>query len=156
MYESTRTPGKKFGSSMVGKRYDSYSAGDQPEVESTPKEHGSDQVNSNDSSDKMKNVHAEDAHVETPSATLAAHGPAHTIHYGHDHENNVHTVHSEHEDGHTTESSHSSTADAYGHGKALAYEAGGEEQATSPKKRDHRDQQLADSEDRNYEEFDTE
>jgi hypothetical protein len=156
MYESKREPGKKFMNKFVGKRFDSYAAEPQPgeandNEHSEPQHHGADSVNTNEPSDKMKNKHAEDVHAETPEATVASHGPAHTIHYEHDHENGVHKVKSEHADGHTTESSHSSTADAYGHGEALAYEAGGEEQATSPKKRNHDPEQGAEGESKNYE-----
>jgi hypothetical protein len=133
MYESKREPGKKFGSSFVGKRFDSYAATPQP-------------------GETNENEHAEPQERGASAADVAkAHGPANTVHYVHDHEGNKHVVTSMHDDGYAHRAEHTSAADAYGDGQALAYEAGGEEQATSPKKREHYPQQGAEGENMNYE-----
>src|SRR6266705_3173983 len=107
MYESKREPGRKFGNSYVGRRFDDYEPKgqtEQPEVDSTPKEEGS-----------------------SAADVAAAHGPAHSVTYTHDHEGNNHSVTSHHPDGHTHTGWHDTAA--------LAYEAGGELAATSPSKR---------------------
>jgi|SRR5271154_6092470 len=141
-YESKREPGRKFGSAFRGRKFDSYSP-EQPKVESTPEEHSSDKVNQSNTGDTSKNKSSMSDHVATPSSTVQDHGPAHTVHYHHDRENNKHTVTSLHPDGH----SYSSEYDK----DKLAYEAGGELSATDVKKREHPDQQGAESEERNYE-----
>ena len=154
MYESKREPGKKFGSIYAGKRFDSYASSPQPGEENANEHAEPKRARELDAEPKdasvPKNEHAEDASVETPEATVASHGAAHTVHYSHG-EDGTHTVSSEHGDGHVTESKHTSAAEAYGHGKALAFEAGGDEQATDVKKREHNPQQGAESEERNYE-----
>jgi hypothetical protein len=153
--QTTKDGMKKYGSSYAAKRYDSYHAGSQP-GESNENEHAEPKkARSLDAEPKdssvPKNEHAESAHVETPESTVASHGPAHTVHYSHDHDNGTHTVSSEHEDGHVTESSHGSTAEAHAHGGALAYEAGGESQNVDVKRMDHKPQQSAKSEEENWE-----
>jgi hypothetical protein len=155
-YESKREPGRKFGSSYVGKRFDSYSGGAQPgetneNEHAEPQHHTEGKVNEPNTGDVTKNVHAEDASVETPEAIVASHGKAHTVHYSHDHDNGIHTVSSEHEDGTTHESTHGSTAEAYAHGGPLSYEAGGEAQNVDVKRMDHKPQQSAKSEEDNFE-----
>src|SRR5271157_6302593 len=76
MYESKREPGRKFGSAWRGAKFDSYSAGAQPKVESTPKEEGSSEAD-----------------------VAKAKSPATSFHFVHDHAGNKHTVTSTHEDG---------------------------------------------------------
>ena len=141
---------KKFGSSMVAKRYNafhpkesSYDGGDQPSVESTPMEHGEDAVNT--SGADAKGHEPRDTHAEagTPSEAVQHHGVASQVEYTHDHERGEHTVHAKFEDGHEH---HASFTDP-----ALAYEAGGELQADSVKRRTHPDQQGASSEGDNSE-----
>jgi len=78
----------------------------------------------------------------TPQDTGTAARAAH-VHYSHDHDNGKHTVTRTMEDGTKSTSAHSSAKEAY--------EAGGDEQATDVKKRNHPDQQGAESEERNYE-----
>jgi hypothetical protein len=67
---------------------------------------------------------------------------ANHVHYSHDHEANRHIVTRTLEDGTQSVSEH--------HTAAEAYEAGGDEQATDVKRRNHPDQQGAESEERNY------
>ena len=135
MYESTSEPGRKFGSAFRGKRFDSYHAGESV-------------MEAADQKAEPKNLSGD---KNAPADIVKAHGPATHVTYAHNHENNMHTVSSMHEDGHNDVSSHGSAAEAYGHGKALAFEAGGEEQASDVKKSEHPDQQGAESEERNYE-----
>lgn len=125
MYESQREPGRKFGSSFVGKRFDSYSAGKQP-GESNDNEHSTPQ----ESGSSTKEV-------------TAAHGPAHQVTYKLDHDGGESKVKSFHDDGHEHESAY--------HSPAEAFQAGGELSATDVKRRTHPDQQSAESEERNYE-----
>ena len=153
MYESKRTPGKKFGSEYVGKRYDSYSDGEQKEVDSTPKEHSGDKVNEANTGDVTKNVHAEKASVSTPESVVESHGPANHIHV--DHSEGKHAVTSDHSDGFQHTMTHGSAKEAYDSASKLALEAGGEDQARDVKKMDHKPQQSAKSEEENWEEFDT-
>lgn len=154
-YESTREPGKKFMNKFVGRKFDSYDAGPQPgEVNENehaePAEPRKLDVEPKDAS-VPKSETAETAAVETPSATVQAHGPAHSVTYHHDHDGGMHTVRSAHSDGHTTDSTHGSTAEAYAHGGPLSYEAGGEAQNVDVKRMDHKPQQSAKSEEDNFE-----
>src|ERR1035437_3717055 len=156
MYETKS--GKKFGSSYAGKRFDSYhggeGSGEQPSEEndnshSTPKEHGEDKVNSMGDKTPHDKTNVSDS-VEEPSATVEAHGAAHSTHVSHN-ADGTHRVSSEHPDGHVTESEHDSADLAHNHAEQLSLEAGGTEQASNVKRRAHYPQQGAESEDRNFE-----
>jgi len=125
MYESTRTPGKKFGSSFAGRKYDSYSAGEQPAGN-----------NENEKAEPQENG-------ASAADVVKAHGPASEVRYTHDHESGQHTVESDHEDGHKT-------SKAY-HSPAEAYQQGGELAAADVKRMDHPDQQGAKGEEENWE-----
>ena len=125
MYESTRTPGKKFGSSFVGRKYDSYSAGEQPA--------------GNNENEKAEPQESGDSSADV----VKAHGPASEVRYTLDHEKGEHTVESDHDDGHKT-------SKAY-HSPAEAFQQGGELAAADVKRMDHPDQQGAKSEEENWE-----
>ena len=127
-YQSNTDPSRKFGSAFVGKRFDSYHATPQAEVDSTPQEAGS-----------------SDADVAKATS------PATSYHFVHDHAGNKHTVTSHHEDGTTKMVEHGSAKEAHDSAAQLALEAGGENQATDVKKRNHPDQQGAESEEQGYE-----
>ena len=131
MYQSKTDPSRKFGSAFRGARFDSYHDGDQPEVESTPREEGS-----------------SDADVDKATS------PATSFHFVHDHEGNKHTVTSTHEDGTTKMVEHGSAKEAHDSAAKLAVEEGGVDQAVDTKKKMHPDQQGAPSEERNYEQPD--
>ena len=92
MFESKREPGKKFGSIYKQKRFDSYSAGEQP-------------------SGNESNQKAESQDVGTESRAVH-------VHYSHDHEGGKHTVTKTHEDGSQMTTSHPSAAEAYEQGGA--------------------------------------
>jgi hypothetical protein len=144
---------KKFGSSMVAKKYDafhpkeqekfdSYDGGEQPKMESTSREHGGDKVNSFSESEAHDNPRDTQSEVETPSSVVEKHGPAHTVimHHGDD---GVHTVTSLHPDNHAHASVHSSAAEAH--------EAGGDLAWVGVKEHEHKPQQSASSEEMNFE-----
>ena len=128
MYQSKSDPSRSFGSAFRGKRFDAYHDGAQPAVESTPKEEGSSQ-----------------ADVEKATSPVTA------VHFVHDHAGNKHTVTTKHEDGTSNVVEHGSAKEAHDSAAQLALEAGGEEQASDVKKREHPDQQGAESEERGYE-----
>src|ERR1035437_10860034 len=128
MYQSKSDPSRKFGSAFRGQRFDAYHDGAQPEVESAPKEEGSSQADV----------------AKAPS-------PATSFHFVHDHAGNKHTVTSTHEDGTSNVVEHGSAKEAHDSAAQLALEAGGENQASDVKKREHPDQQGAESEERGYE-----
>ena len=132
MYQSKSDPSRKFGSAFRGQRFDAYHDGAQPEVAATPNEEGSSQA-------------------DVAKAT----SPATSFHFVHDHAGNKHTVTSTHEDGTSNVVEHGSAKEAHDSAAQLALEAGGENQATDVKKREHPDQQGAESEVRGYEEFET-
>jgi hypothetical protein len=161
MAQMTADGKKKFGSSMVAKRYDQYHPKDQaqaskdgggmpkrdtdyeapgqPEYKADSMEHGSEKaVNSFDAGEAHSNPRDTSAEAETPSSVVQHHGLASEIEYTHDHDKGEHQVHSTHEDGHEH---HAAFKDP-----ALAYEAGGELQSDSVKRRTHPDQQGASSE----------
>ena len=87
MFESKREPGKKFGSAYRQKKFDSYSAGEQP--------------SGNESNQKAESQ-------DTGTEKRATH-----VHYAHDHEGGKHTVTKTHEDGSQMTTSHPSAAEAY-------------------------------------------
>ena len=128
MYQSNTDPSRKFGSAFRGKRFDAYHDGAQPEVAATPKEEGS-------------------SEADVSKAT----SPAASFHFVHDHAGNKHTVTSTHEDGTSNVVEHGSAKEAHDSAAQLALEAGGENQATDVKKRNHPDQQGAESEEQGYE-----
>lgn len=154
MYESKTTPGKKFGSSFAGRKFDSYHAGEQPKVSADPATPRKEDAEPKDASVPKTEAAVHSDAPTNPQETVQAHGPAHEVSYTHNHATGEHTVSTEHPDGFKYQKVHSSTSDAFGDGKALAFEQGGDEWATSPKKREHPDQQGAESEEKNYEQPD--
>jgi hypothetical protein len=143
-FQSVTDAGRKFGNKFRQKKFDSYHGGDQPEAESTPKHHDGDKVNLEGADKHVENKHAQHTgEPDKPKESQEQRGePAH-VHYAHDHISNNHTVTKTYGDGKQTSTSHPSAAEAY--------EAGGEQQATDVKKRNHPDQQGAESEEANYE-----
>jgi hypothetical protein len=137
MHQS-KTSDRKFGSVWRQRKFDEYHAGEQP--------------SGNESNQKATPTHhGEEKDEQTVAPKAAAdvakeHGAATSVHYEHDHEGGNHTVTSTHEDGHTHEAAYKSPAEAY--------QAGGELSATDVKRREHPDQQGAESEERGYEQPD--
>jgi hypothetical protein len=131
MYESKTEPGRKFGSAFRGKRFDSYHDEAQPKVEATPVHHGEEK--------------------DEKTVTGGSHSPVVDFHIVHDHEGKKHSVTSTREDGSSSATEHGSAKEAHDSAEQLALEAGGTEQASDVKKREHPDQQGAESEERGYE-----
>jgi hypothetical protein len=149
MYESKRTPGKKFGSDYVGKRYDSYAAGAQP-GEENENEHAESVHHGEEQAEKTNTSEASDSSaVKAPHEVVAEHGPAHTVHI--EHSDTDHKVTSSHDDGFEHTMSHGSAREAHDSASKLALEAGGEDQNRNVKQMDHKPQQSAKSEEENWE-----
>jgi hypothetical protein len=161
MATQTKDGLKKFGSSMVAKRYDefhkasedgggmpkgkesSYDGGDQPSAESTPREHGGDNVNTSGPDAKGHEPRDTHAEVGNPSEAVQHHGVADQVTYTHDYEKGEHQVHAKFSDGHEHKAAFKDPA--------LAFEAGGELQSDSVRRRTHPDQSGASSEGDNSE-----
>lgn len=109
----TKDGQKKFGSAFKTKRYDEFHApsaehekSESPVFEAAEKE-GQDEQQQNEGH-------------ENPQEVVAEHGPAHSVHIHHDHENKKHKVVSHHADGHMHESEHGTPDEAHEHGKQLS------------------------------------
>jgi hypothetical protein len=102
-------------------RFDSYRAGPQPHVESTPQEAGDDKD----------------------------HGEVHKVVLTHDFQHGKHSITASHVDGHTSDHDYDTGAEA--RKAAEEFEEGGETSRTDVKRREHKDQQSASSEEDNWE-----
>src|ERR1035438_804466 len=119
MYESKKTPGKKFGSSFAGKHYDEnhsqdgmHSESPEHEAKETPefeageqegaKEHEGVEMNEgkehNGETNERENDEGDEQHETHP--VVAEHGPATKVVIHHDEKSGRHTVTSHHADGH--------------------------------------------------------
>jgi len=126
MYESKKTPGKKFGSAMVGKRYDEahsedgmHQLGEQSpehEAKETPEFEAGEQEGAVES--KAENEGEEQHGEEHPA--VADHGPAHKVVISHDEKAGRHTVTSHHKDGHMHTEMHEDGHKAHEAGRKLA------------------------------------
>jgi len=139
MYESKKTPGKKFGSSFAGKNYDEKHSSDgmhkmgeekeSPDVSEETKEPrtqneqetpGEDNAESRtDENGENKDSDADGQGAEDVHPVTAEHGPAHTVHIKH-HEGGKSHVMSHHPDGHTNISEHEDPSEAHDEGRKLA------------------------------------
>jgi hypothetical protein len=119
MYESKKTPGKRFGSIFAGKKYDEdhtedgmhsespmHEAKETPEFEAGEKE-------------GMKPGEQEE-HSEEVHPMVAEHGKAHKIVISHDHKAGRHTVQSHHTDGHVHTNVHDAAHKAHDEARELA------------------------------------
>lgn len=133
MYESKKTPGKKFGSSFAGKHYDEnhsedgmHSESPEHEAKETPEfeagEHEGVEMNEGKEHNGESNEHEEhvgdEQHEEHPM--VAEHGPAHKIVIGHDEATGRHTVTSHHKDGHIHTNVHEHAHSAHEEARELA------------------------------------
>lgn len=128
MYESKRTPGKKFGSIFAGKKYDEdhtedglHSESPEHEAKETPEFEAGEQEGAVES---KANEHEDETHEGEEHPVAKEHGPAHRIVINH--EEGRHTVTSHHKDGHVHTSVHDHAHKAHDEARALA-EAGAEE-----------------------------
>jgi hypothetical protein len=125
MYESKKTPGKRFGSIFAGHKYDEahtedgvHEFGKEPEHE----EKESPEFEAGEQEGKVENE-AEgepEQKEEEEHPVVAEHGAAHKVVIHHDHEAKRHTVTSHHKDGHTHTAVHPSAVHAHDEGKRLA------------------------------------
>lgn len=116
MFESKKTPGKKFGSAFAGRSYDERHQGGEAEGP----QHGM-------AVDRAKAaVEPKEGESEGAEQVVAQHGPATSVHSTHDHKAKKHHVTSVHEDGHVHDSDHETAEEAHEEGGKLA--------SVSPKK----------------------
>jgi hypothetical protein len=128
MFESKKTPGKKFGSSFAGKRYDEDHSPDgmhkmSGEEKESPaedaNESSADEANESPETNSQDEQNPDEENKDTVHPVVAEHGPAHTIHIKH-HEGGKSHVMAHHSDGHTHMSEHESPEDAHNEGRKLA------------------------------------
>jgi len=128
MYESKRTPGKRFGSIFAGKKYDEnhtedgmHSESPEHEEQETPEFEAGEKEGAEDSE--------REEHEGEEHPVVKEHGKAHKVVIHHDHEANRHTVVSHHKDGHTHTNVHDAARKAHDEARELAAvpEAGKEE-----------------------------
>jgi hypothetical protein len=123
MFESKKTPGKKFGSSFAGKRYDEDHSPDgmhkMGEEKESPEEEQSENESPAEEKDEQGEGGEEQNENEEQHPVVAEHGPAHTVHIKH-HEGGKSHVMSHHPDGHTNISEHEDPSEAHDEGRKLA------------------------------------
>lgn len=124
MYESKKTPGKRFGSIFAGRKYDEahtedglHSESPEHEAKETPEFEAGEQEGKVES--KAEGQEGEE-HEGEEHPVVKEHGPAHTVTVKHDHENNRHTVTSHHKDGHSHTVTHEHAHKAHDEARALA------------------------------------
>lgn len=137
MYESKKTPGKKFGSIFAGKHYDEnhsedgmhsespeHEAKETPEFEAGENEGAKEGVEMNEDKEHNgeTNERADDNEDEQHEThpVVAEHGPAHKTVVTHDHAAGRHTVTSHHKDGHVHTNVHEHAHKAHEEARSLA------------------------------------
>ena len=120
MYESKKTPGKKFGSIFAGKRYDQdhsedgmHSEGEAHEKAETPEFEAGEQEGAVENKAEGEEQHEGEQHP-----VVAEHGPAHKVVISHDEDRHVVTSH--HKDGHTHTVAHKHAHKAHDEARQLA------------------------------------
>jgi hypothetical protein len=127
MYESKKTPGKKFGSAFAGKRYDEAHSEDglhklgqeapEHEEKETPEFEAGEHEGAEEHEGKE---HEGEENTQEEEQVAAEHGPAHKVVISHDEQSGRHVVQSHHKDGHSHSRVHANAAHAHKAGKALA------------------------------------
>ena len=119
MYESKKTPGKRFGSIFAGRKYDQdhsedgmHSEGAAHEAKETPEFEAGEQEGA------VENKAEEHEGEQHP--VVAEHGKAHKTIVTHDHEAGRHTVTSHHSDGHVHTNVHEHAHKAHDEARQLA------------------------------------
>jgi hypothetical protein len=117
----TSKTGKKFGSSMVGKKYDEmhsedgiHQLGEEHEAKETPEFEAGEQEGA------VENKAEGEEHDGEEHPAVAEHGPAHKVVISHDEKAGRHTVTSHHKDGHMHTEMHEDVHKAHHAGKRLA------------------------------------
>ena len=124
MYSSTKTPGKKFGSAMVGKKYDEnhsengmHSESPEHEAKETPEFEAGEKEGAQP---EEHEEHMGEEHMGEEHPVVAEHGPAHKIMIHHDEASGRHTVTSHHKDGHMHTNVHEHAHKAHDEARELA------------------------------------
>ena len=114
MYESKKTPGKKFGSIFAGKKYDEnhtedgmHSESPEHEAKETPEFEAGEQEGAKE-------------HEGEEHPVVAEHGKAHKVIIHHDEASGRHTVTSHHKDGHVHTNVHEHAHKAHDEARQLA------------------------------------
>lgn len=119
MYESKKTPGKRFGSIFAGKKYDENHTEDGMHSESPEhEEKETPEFEMGEHEGAEETEHQEHEGEEHP--VVGEHGKAHKVVIHHDHEANRHTVTSHHKDGHSHTSVHDAAHKAHDEARKLA------------------------------------
>ena len=136
MFESKKTPGKKFGSVFQQKHYDEnhsedgmhsespeHEAKETPEFEAGEQEGAHEAVVANEGDEhngEMNEADGKEEHEGEQHPVVAEHGPAHKVVIHHDEKSGRHTVTSHHKDGHMHTNVHENAADAHKEASDLA------------------------------------
>jgi hypothetical protein len=119
MFESKKTPGKKFGSSFAGKNYDEKHSSD-----GMHKLGGAEEDKESPAMEEEEQKQGEEQPDEENEGTVhpvvQEHGPAHTVTIHHDADAGRHTVVSHHKTGHMHTAVHEDAGKAHEEGKKLA------------------------------------
>jgi hypothetical protein len=122
MYESKRTPGKRFGSIFAGKKYDEnhsedglHSESPEHEAAETPEFEAGEQEGAKEHEAEMSEEHEGEDHP-----VVAEHGKAHKVIIHHDEASGRHTVTSHHKDGHVHTVAHEHAHEAHKEASDLA------------------------------------
>lgn len=120
MFESKKSPGKKFGSIFAQKHYDEnhtedgiHSESPEHEAKETPEFEAGEQ-------EEMKEEQGEEQHEGEEHPAVAEHGKAHKIIIHHDEKAGRHTVTSHHKDGHVHTNVHEHAHKAHEEARQLA------------------------------------
>jgi hypothetical protein len=127
MYESKRTPGKKFGSIFAGRKYDEahtedgmHSESPEHEAKETPEfEAGEREGMDKNFEDKESEMHDE-MHGGEEHPAVKEHGKAHKVVIHHDEASGRHTVQSHHADGHVHTNVHEHAHKAHDEARELS------------------------------------
>src|SRR5579859_1103006 len=109
MYESKKTPGKKFGSIFAGRKYDEAHTEDGLHSESPEHE-----------AKETPEFEAGEQHEGEEHPMVAEHGKAHKVVISHDEATGRHVVTSHHKDGHVHSVAHKHAHEAHNEGRKLA------------------------------------
>ncbi len=123
MYESKKTPGKKFGSIFAGKKYDEnhsedgmHSESPEHEAKETPEFEAGEQEGAKEHETEMH----EEQHEGEEHPMVSEHGKAHKVVIHHDEAAGRHTVTSHHKDGHVHTNVHEHAHKAHDEARQLA------------------------------------
>ena len=132
MYESKKTPGKKFGSIFAGKKYDEnhsedgmhsespeHEAKESPEFEAGEHE-GVEANESKEHNGVMNEENGDEEHTGEQHPVVGEHGKATKVVIHHDEKSGRHTVTSHHADGHVHTNVHEQAHKAHDEARQLA------------------------------------